>query len=351
VFRVLKPGAHLVAFAAPKNFDLMFAAIRAAGFEVRDSIFDLFSLNELEERFLDSLSPDQAEALGRVMDHREAFGALAWTFGAGFPKSHDVSKALDKAAGAKREKIAFGEPVKRMIPGADQNKAGWEKTNGREYQPGVEVAATDAARRWEGWGTALKPAIEPICLARKPLSESTVAANVLRWGTGSINIDGCRVGDFDPDAFTASLCASNGREGEASAERRYTNEGSTNFAAKPGPRGGSPIGRWPANVVHDGSPEVVDAFPDTDGQQGDVRGTEPSVPLGGDVFGDGMVTLPAAKRGDAGSAARFFYSSKADSNDRIGSRHPTVKPVDLMQWLVRLVCPPGGVVLDPFSGT
>lgn len=222
---------------------------------------------------------------------------------------------------------------------------------------------TDAAREWSGFGTALKPACEPIVLARKPLSEPTIAANVLKWGTGALNIDGCRIGDFEnttapgtdrynqanfeqgyrPNAYQ------NGRDGEASAERRYTEEGSTNFAAMPGPRGGSPSGRWPANVILSDDPEVQGAFPDAGGGAAsgyDWAGSNNDNPT--------HVTRnikSGVHFGDSGSAARFFYTAKADSDDRLGSKHPTVKPLDLMQYLVRLVCPPKGLVLDPFAGT
>lgn len=111
------------------------------------------------------------------------------------------------------------------------------------------------------------------------------------------------------------------------------------------------LGRWPANVLTDGSDEVFAAFPESKGQQGDVRGTETSQPFGGQVYGEMVGRHSAARRGDSGSAARFFYSAKADADDRIGSKHPTVKPVDLMRWCVRLVTPPGGTVLDCFAGT
>ncbi len=183
VLRVLKPGAHLVAFAAPKNFDLMLAAIRAAGFEVRDSIFELFSLSDLERRFIDSLTPDQGEALARLMDHSEAFGSLAWLFGCGFPKSLDVSKMIDKAAGAEREVV--GEKRAGL---ARKARAGGEMCGGEaSFEPlrraAVTLPGTDDAARWSGWGTALKPAFEPICLARKPLA-GTVAGRCWRTGRG-----------------------------------------------------------------------------------------------------------------------------------------------------------------------
>lgn len=193
---------------------------------------------------------------------------------------------------------------------------------------------------WEGWGTALKPAFEPIVLARKPLSEGTVAANVMRWGTGAINIGACRVA-----SNSGAL-----RSGEDSQDRRYSTKGSTNFAALPGPRGGDPAGRWPANVVTDGSTEVWGAFPDSNGQQGDLKETGRSRPSK-TCFGDMAPPRPHAARRDVGSAARFFYAAKANKADRAGSKHPTVKPVSLMRWLCRLVTPPGGIILDPFAGT
>lgn len=189
----------------------------------------------------------------------------------------------------------------------------------------------------DGWGGSLKPAWEPIALARKPLI-GTVAENMAKHGTGALNIDGCRI---PSDGGTA-------REGEASQDRRYGERGSTNFAAKPGPRGGAPEGRWPANLWHDGSDEVVAAFPDAPGQQRALNGGEASK---AEIYGKLGPKLAHTPRGDSGSAARFFYAAKADADDRIGSKHPTVKPIDLMQYAVRLVTPKGGTILDPFAGT
>jgi site-specific DNA-methyltransferase (adenine-specific) len=239
----------------------------------------------------------------------------------------------------------------------------------------------------DGRGTALKPAHEPICVARKPF-KGTVASNVLEHGTGAINIDACRVGSDDTttsddeveaQAYAREFCR--GREGEASAGRRYTDAGSTNFAAKPGPRGGDVRGRWPANVIHDGSPEVLAAFPDAPGQMARSSSSSSSR-KDQNVYG-------AMARGSGGiepraelnkSAARFFYCAKASRADRNsglpdpgpqfkkgttlrdvevmaaageikGNTHPTVKPTDLMAYLCRLVTPTGGVVLDPFMGS
>lgn len=227
--------------------------------------------------------------------------SLMWLYGTGFPKSHDVAKGIEKALGVGR-------------PEADE---------------------------WEGFGTALKPAFEPIVLARKPLSEKSVAANVLRWRTGALNIDGCRVGsEVRKAAYTSfAPCHGNALGAAGTAEARRGTQGEPKEY----------IGRWPANVVHDGSDEVVAAFPTTT-----ARGHHPKSRGKGGIGNDGHTGqsgLVERHAGDSGSAARFFYSAKASKADRAGSKHPTVKPVALMQWLCRLVTPPGGVVLDPFAGS
>lgn len=216
---------------------------------------------------------------------------------------------------------------------------------------------------WKGWGTALKPAMEPIVLARKPLV-GTVAQNVDRFGTGALNIDGCRVPS--PGGI--------GRFGEESQNRRYNETGATNFAMKPGPRGGDPKGRWPANFVHDGSEEVLEAFPETKAGGSIRRKTGRS----GNLYCYGEMPARSVWNGygDSGSASRFFYCAKATRKDRheglpdpgpqfrhgttlrkiektetTGNHHPTVKPTELMRWLCRLITPPGGLVLDPFMGS
>lgn len=221
------------------------------------------------------------------------------------------------------------------------------------FGSGFPKATRLKAEGYDGWrygGQALKPAIEPIYMGQKPFSEKTGTANVLLHGTGAVNIDGCRVGTDDGLREGASKLWSHYREGEGSAERRYQHNGSTNFAAKPGPRGGSPDGRWPANLIHDGSAEVIEAFPEAPGQQRASSDTDRSQ---GVCYGAIKVngTQDYQPRDDGGSASRFFYSAKADADDRIGSKHPTVKPVDLMRYLVRLVTPTGGTVLDCFAGT
>jgi DNA modification methylase len=296
VLRVLKPGGHLVAFSGTRTYHRLACAIEDAGFEIRDQ--------------------------------------LAWAYGSGFPKSLDVSKAIDKAAGAERE-VVGKRTDGRYAHGFSEATAwhGQEAFGGGEK--GVITApATPAARQWQGYGTALKPAWEPVVLARKPLI-GTVAANVLEHGTGALNIDGCRIA-HDEECKPMAAQKWEGRE-DRIIRQAIRDKETTELKAN---------GRWPANLLHDGSEEVVALFPDADGavsngSKFDREGT-----------GWGMGASPQRPgRGDSGSAARFFYTSKADADDRLGSKHPTVKPVDLMQWLVRLVTPRGGVCLDPFAGT
>lgn len=221
----------------------------------------------------------------------------------------------------------------------------------------------------KGLGTALKPAHEPICVARKPLA-GTVAANVLEYGTGALNIDGCRVGTEDTRSASYKM-TSKGIDGGGFASGQMHTDGRDGSIIA-----GSACGRWPANLIHDGSDEVVALFPSQAGASAPVRGTEPSS-VTKSVFGQINRQASNAFHGDTGSAARFFYcakASRADRNsglpdhgaqfthgstlrdaesltDRKGNHHPTVKPTDLMAYLCRLVTPPGGIVLDPFMGS
>lgn len=302
VYRVLKPGGHVVAFSGTRTYHRMAIAIEDAGFEVRDQ--------------------------------------LAWCYGSGFPKSHDVSKAIDKKLGAERERVRVTNVRNPKATGGGKDGAEgatrpWIEAAlelGYHEKDGDEPATRQAAE-WQGWGTALKPAWEPICLARKPLI-GTVAENVLEHGTGAINVDGCRVGTEGGTAFGRSADKS-----ETTSVGGYLNA-----------KAGAPIdaGRWPANIVHDGSDDVVSCFPEIKTSKGTVTSKLGAV----NGAGKGLPSHTGTYGFDeTGSAARFFYTAKADKLDRIGSRHPTVKPVDLMQWLVRLVTPKGGLVLDPFAGS
>jgi site-specific DNA-methyltransferase (adenine-specific) len=248
-----------------------------------------------------------------------------------------VSKAIDKAAGAER-------PVVSVETRSD--KRGGNYHGSSEPRPPIEWAQTSAASAasaaWSGWGTALKPAWEPVIVARKPL-DGIVAANVLKHGTGAINIDGCRIG-----AAVETWPTSRARPADGFPNALYTHKLEGQPKTKTVETGSAPPGRFPANLIHDGSEEAVRGFPETAGQQAAVRGCEPSTPAK-NVYGEyGRHAFPA--RGDSGSAARFFYCAKAGPEER-GGDHPTVKPLALMRYLCRLVTPPGGIVLDPFAGS
>lgn len=272
-----------------------------------------------------------------------------WVFGSGFPKAHDASKAIDKHLGARGGFIADGKrsavrPHVEDQSGCKAYRLGDARGN---YAPGSPEAA-----EWEGWayGTqAQKPALEPIYLGQKPFSEKTGAANLLKHGVGAVNIDGCRVPGV--------------KDTPASPRRAAQNETYGDLSNDPGTGSGwdPNTGRHPANLLHDGSDEVVALFPESKGQLaavGPQHGSRETVHAYGD-YGPRPDTPP---RGDSGSAARFFhafppdtdpiiYNSKAGKADRAGSKHPTVKPVALMQYLIRHITPPGGTVLDPFAGS
>lgn len=296
---LLKPGGHLVAFAAPKNFHRLACAIEDAGFEIRDNILRMVAADERIELFMNSLTDEQCEAFLALCVEQDIPDFLAWIFGTGFPKGSDA------AEGCARTVVASGE--------------------------GDTDSWCAAVEPWEGWNIALKPAFEPVILARKPLI-GTVAENLLAHGTGAINIDGCRVGETG--------ARNNGRRVDS------------DIYGKLGPmeRVDYGKGRFPANVIHDGSSdEVLAAFPAAPGQQGRSSDSSRSQKnTYGAVTDNGKTYTP---RGDSGSAARFFYSAKAGKSDRCESKHPTVKPIALMRYLVRLITPPGGTVLDPFAGS
>jgi site-specific DNA-methyltransferase (adenine-specific) len=207
------------------------------------------------------------------------------------------------------------------------------------FGSGFPKATRIKAEGYDGFrygGQALKPAIEPIYMGQKPFSEANGTANILLHGTGALNIEGCRVGTDDT------------RNQKQGGKNDFAHEDDA-WTPKP-VLVGSACGRWPANLIHDGSDEVLAAFPEAPGQQFTVR-PDHAPKVGTDVYGDYGARPLTEPRGDAGPAARFFYTAKADAEDRLGSKHPTVKPLDLMQYLCRLVTPPAGTILDPFAGT
>lgn len=374
VFRALKPGGHLLAFGGTRTYHRMACAIEDAGFDIRDS--------------------------------------LHWVYGSGFPKSLNVSKAIDESLGAERPIIGHAS----QLPGGNTfaqdawsqaNRAGGQTcvylkagkpceghdsgfSQGLTFHSGVTAPGSPEAERWSGWGTALKPAHEPIVLARKPLT-GTVAANVLAHGTGGLNVDGCRIGSDDKLVRPSILRNDNQVLGTGLGAGTQV----------------EPAGRWPANFVlshADGCDEAEgftvcrDGCPvaELDRQSGRTKSMPPEkgrkgkrpggfANVGADC-GDPAPNGP--QYGDAGGASRFFYVAKPSARERDlgcedmpertggqltdrvdgsaglsspragagrrGNRrnvHPTVKPIALMQWLCRLITPPGGVVLDPFCGS
>jgi site-specific DNA-methyltransferase (adenine-specific) len=294
--RVLKPGGHLLAFSGSRTYHRMAVAIEDAGFEIRDQIM--------------------------------------WIYGSGFPKSLDVSKAIDKSAGAKRNRVPFDGG----IASGQSNYGGGNSVRVNDGTKQEDTPATSEAQQWQGWGTALKPAHEPIVVARKPLT-GTVASNVLEWGTGALNIDGSRVG-------TETIVSRGGRSGAALGMYGVHEPLNTEHT-----------GRWPANVIHDGSEEVLEGFPKQAGAGGKASG--PTLTGGSTSNSRGKfngVDDSPPFYGDSGSAARFFYCAKASKAERNAGLenqnfHPTVKPLALMRYLVKLVTPPNGLVLDPFLGS
>jgi len=320
--RVLKPGGHLLAFGGTRTWHRLAVAIEDAGFEVRDSI--------------------------------------AWIYGSGFPKSHNISKAIDKLHGAEREVVGRNPNSRENATKA--NTLYESGTVGKtDY---ITEAATDDAKKWDGWGTALKPAFEPIVVGRKPVV-GTVAENVLEFGTGGLNIDATRIGT---ETVTINTFDNGAKPfGDAVGEPFTSRES---------------VGRWPANIILDETTAEL-----LDKQSGDRKGmaTQKSSALkiyGGNSLNESKTTFPEIRQGfnDSGGASRFFYVAKANKKDRnegldalpdhdwsgdgaaiperanrpfIPSKnhHPTVKPTSLMTYLIKLVTPPNGIVLDPFTGS
>ena len=408
--RVLKPGGHLLAFGGSRTWHRLAVAVEDAGFEMRDSIAWLYgsgfpkSLNVATaidrhrlggptvvrgpEDFSRELLPDEArfcawmrESSGLTeVDARRLLGSARFITG----EVQVVNTATkDAPRWGRRAMVPTAAAWEKLRPALAIEPPEWVEAlvksppepegavPGDVWTPGKGQGSA-GSNEWQGWGTALKPAFEPIVVARKPLA-GTVAQNVLTYGTGSLNIDACRINASgqspEPPTSQGDGRSSRGgnttsqreatRTGDASADRRYTERGGTNFAPLPGVRGGDPAGRWPANVVLDGPMAAA-----LDEQSG-VSKSVVRKPTGKDTRGvangtDGrnmvMRVEDTTERGvsDSGGASRFFYTAKATSAERPkvnGIAHATVKPLDLMRWLVRLVTPPGGIVLDPFAGS
>ena len=304
--RVLKPGAHGLVWALPRTSHWTAMALEDAGFEIRDCVYHLF--------------------------------------GTGFPKSLDVSKAIDKATGAERTESTWIDayhdggnreisPAKGYEPGTDSSTMG----NGNLRT----LPATDAAKQWQGWGTALKPSVECWWLVRKPCSEKTVAANVLKWGTGALNIDASRIGTDEQLSGSGKMML------------QYGGQNSRPFQEDPNHGGYTPNtqGRFPSHLLLD--EEAAAALDDQTGELGVSRGGN-SKAQQKDIYG--KFSAPKDGKdpgfGDSGGASRFFYVAKASKKDKgEGNTHPTVKNTALMEYLIRMVTPPGGTVLDCFTGS
>ena len=344
VYQSIKQGGHLVSFFGSRTYHRGVIPIEDAGFEIRDQ--------------------------------------LMWIYGSGFPKSHNIGKAVDKLQGNEREVVGkkkgtYADIRRDKETGQDGLHGGIATDRDR-----VEIMETKGTSEYEGWGTALKPAHEPIVMARKPF-KGTVAKNVLEHGTGGINIDGCRVEtneEITNHSRGKESAISKGKYGDSKAQETHQTEGQT-------------LGRFPANVMHDGSEEVLEIFPET-GKSSGGRSYQNTNKMyeGGWDGGEGNKTDPGF--GDEGTASRYFYCAKASKKDRDEgldmvaekpiawgnqakaelkrgnidfkadgdstkhnqvqmrkNTHPTVKPTELMKYLCRLVTPQGGVVLDPFMGS
>ena len=348
-YDLLKPGGYLLAFSASRNYHRMAVAIEDAGFEIRDQIM--------------------------------------WIYGSGFPKSHNIGKAVDAI-----EKFGRSDPkaLRETRMGDHYEPTGQEDwSKGRMFSADVERIPDDdheheVTNKWKGWGTALKPAHEPIVMARKPVSEKSVATNVLKHGTGAINIDGCRIQGNDTGGERKITTRKSRDENNVWTDENSGMKQEENHFADADPKG-----RYPANVMHDGSDVVQDIFPQTSKSVSTKRTRKT-------IGSFGMPNDATPEYDDEGTAARYFYCPKTSAEERnrgldsfatkkmgmsggaqkyshrgllehnrynkgqgIGlnrvierkNTHPTVKPQELMKYLCRLVTPKGGVVLDPFMGS
>lgn len=328
VLRVLKPGGHLLSFGGTRTYHRMVVNIEDAGFEIRDQ--------------------------------------LMWVYGSGFPKSHNVSKAIDKMKGAEREVV--GKEKKKAFGYADRP---WKHTENANVNI-ITAPATPEAEQWDGWGTALKPANEPICLARKPFS-GTVAGNVLEWGTGGLNVDGCRV------EGVVGFRSTGGFNSGGKSNCYGDSDGVRNTMYDKG--------RFPANIILDEEAgRLLDEQSGVSKSPSSTKSSPFTVQPGGNgkTMGDGWYGKRNIQAyADTGGASRFFYCAKTSRSERnagmegmeekLGgsleggndkrngkskpqlspraNHHPTVKPLSLMRYLCRLITPPNGVILDPFAGS
>ena len=372
--RVAKPGAHLLAFGGTRTYHRIACAIEDAGWEIRDCVMWVYGSGFPKSHNV-SVAIDKMDASEEQERRRLRF--TAWVRGTGA-----TSRQIDEATGtnmgahyttaASQPRIMTREHLEqcrhllgdvpewvereadirsvesrnfaeREVLGQSAHKPGiangtkGHRTVGGTFASHVDITApaTPEAKQWSGWGTSLKPSYEPVIVARKPLI-GTVAQNVLTHGTGGINIDGCRVG--------TETIQTTGHKGDKYAAFRGGKLGES-FTAEH-------VGRWPANLIHDGSDEVVGLFPNV--KTGNVK---PYVSKSNGFLQGCKGKRTGIHQGDSGSAARFFYVAKCSRKDRneglegVVNHHPCLKPTALMRYLCRLVTPPGGIVLDPFMGS
>lgn len=352
--RVVKPGGYGLVWNLPKTSHWTTWGIEDAGWEIRDQLFHIF--------------------------------------GSGFNKTRKVGEQIDKLKGAERQVVGVRRDAAKLNKSVQTAPGGWETARRR---PELTAPATPEAEQYEDWSTGLRPAVECWALARKPF-RGTVASNVLKWGTGALNIGACRgETDYDPEKGD--------REGEASADRRYTEEGGTNFSMKPGPRGGDPDGRWPTHLLlsHDEECDEDTCVPwcptvliDRMSGYSKSKGFRPNskgVLNTGSTYGSGVRKKDWHGPSDSGGASRYFptfrYVKKAACSEKnfgcedlywrldkkspsglvqvtkeeweqlkkneraFANAHSTVKSIELMSWLARLITPPGGLCLDLFAGS
>jgi len=306
VKRVLKPGGHLLAFSGNRTHHRLFTGVEDAGFEIRDTI--------------------------------------TWHYGSGFPKAADISKTIDKRADAEREDLG---PNPNAV-GRSYNKTGGNYNNDHEEdrskQDRITAPATDAAKQWDGFKTGLKPATEYVVMARKPFDAATVDC-VLEHGTGALNIDGCRIDNDIEETTTTTRASERNQNAYGDAERSDIDSA-------------SPEGRYPSNVIFDET--EAERLDRVVGVSESKSGGE-STGFSGDVYGDNSDDYASERQerigyDGKGGPSRYFYTSKASKAERtedgsIANAHPTVKPTDLMEWLVKLVTAENQIVLDPFAGS
>lgn len=341
----------MLVFAGTRTMDLMTLGLRIAGFEIRDSI---------------------------GWAHEDSYGApvMSWCYGSGFPKSLDVAKAIDKHCGVDGlREFSHKNPADRPYTYLEgQTSTGWQSP----VRPDKTKPYSEDAKQFSGFGTALKPAWEPIIIARKPL-DGTVAANVLKYGTGGINVDGCRV-EWDKKGLEGDTNRRKSPRTDITGASFHASTGGENAGKYIGEIA-SPSGRFPANVITDGSDAVVGEFPD---QKSGAMTKSYEYKNNGNSMGKPSGETRQIHEANSGSAARFFYAAKASPSERnagcegldkkkrddsrkegnpggdnqrnrgvnqVHNTHPTVKPISLIRYLTRLITPPGGTCLDPFAGS